>query len=136
MLADNEKQRTDTNLVDFDAVSLYPSAMVRLYTLEGIPKVLQKDQLDVNYLLSRLFREGQVEPDRERFISGFFVHIEITRVGKPRHFPLIVFNKEFQNTDIESERSANVCCDMYVDHIMRYVCGSYYAGGLNYVSGL
>ena len=144
MLADNEKQRTDVNLVDFDAVSLYPSAMVRLYTLEGIPKVLQKDQLDVNYLLSRLFREGQAEPDRERFISGFFVHIEITKVGKPRHFPLIVFNKEFQNTDIESERSANVCCDMYVDHIMledlitfqdcdvKVLRGYYYDGNRDY----
>ena len=44
MLRDNEKQKTDEPLVDFDAVSLYPSAMERLYTLEGIPKVLQRDQ--------------------------------------------------------------------------------------------
>ena len=118
MLSDNEKQKTDEPLVDFDAVSLYPSAMYRLYTLEGIPKVLQKDQLSVNYLLNRLFKDDQIEADSERFISGFFVHIEITRVGKARHFPLIVFNKDFQNTEMESERSANVCCDMYVDHIM------------------
>ena len=118
MICDNEKQKTDEPLVDFDAVSLYPSAMARLYTLEGIPKVLQKDQLSVDYLLKRLFRDDQVEADSERFISGFYVHIEITRIGKPRHFPLIVFNKEFQATEIETERSANVCCDMYVDHIM------------------
>ena len=118
MLADNEKQRTNVNIVDFDAVSLYPSAMVRLYTLEGIPKVLKQEQLSVNYLLNHLFEDEQIEPNSERFISGFFVHVEITRIGKDRHFPLIVFNKEFQNCEIESERSANICCDMYVDHIM------------------
>ena len=118
MLADNQKHMTDEPIVDFDAVSLYPSAMVRLYTLEGMPKVLQPYQLSVDYLLSRLFTDDQVEADNTRWISGFFVHIEITRIGKPRHFPLIVFNKEFQQNDMEFERSANVCCDMYVDHIM------------------
>ena len=144
MLADNEKQKTNTNIVDFDAVSLYPSAMARLYTLEGIPKVLKKDQLEVSYLLGHLFEEEQIEPTSDRFISGFFVHIEITRVGKHRHFPLIVFNKEFQNTEIESERSANVCCDMYVDHIMledllkfqdcdiKVLRGYYYDGNRDY----
>ena len=120
MLADNEKHMTDTRLVDFDAVSLYPSAMARLYTLEGIPKVLAKDQLNASYLLSRLFEDDQTEPTTQRFISGFFVHILITKIGIKRHFPLIVFNKELQGDDNENEdneRSANVCCEMYVDHI-------------------
>lgn len=145
MLRDNEKQKTDERLVDFDAVSLYPSAMNRLYTLEGIPKVLQKDQCNTKYLLSRLFKDDQVEPDRERFISGFFVHVEITKIGKPRHFPLIVFNKDFQTDNQEdADRSANICCDMYVDHIMledlikfqkcelKVIRGYYYDGKRDY----
>ena len=74
MLADNQKHMTDEPIVDFDAVSLYPSAMVRLYTLEGMPKVLQPDQLSVDYLLSRLYTDDQVEADNTRWISGFFVH--------------------------------------------------------------
>ena len=118
MLGDNEKHITHEPLVDFDAVSLYPSAMARLYTIEGMPKVLARDQLNVNYLLSRLFEDDQTEPTAERFISGFFVHIHITKVGTPRHFPLIVFNKELQGDETEEqERSTNSCCEMYVDHI-------------------
>ena len=120
MLADNTKCETNEPLVDFDAVSLYPSAMARLYTLEGMPKVLAKDQCNTQYLLSKLFTEEQTEPSVERFISGFFVHIVIQKVGTPRHFPLIVFNKDLQASNEEGEeqeRSANVCCEMYVDHI-------------------
>lgn len=122
MLADNIKHRTEEPIVDFDAVSLYPSAMKRLYTIEGMPKVLAKDQCNVDYLLSRLFLDDQTEPNEQRYISGFFVHALITKIGKPRHFPLIVFNKDLQmdTTECEqdTERSANVCCEMYLDHIM------------------
>ena len=118
MLADNKKQKTDVDLVDFDAVSLYPSAMARLYTLEGMPKVLAQDQLNTKYLLDRLFEDEQTEPTSERFISGFFIHVVINKINKPRHFPLIVYNKEFQEDEAtEAERSDNVCCEMYVDHI-------------------
>ena len=121
MLADNEKQRTEEPLVDFDAVSLYPSAMARLYTIEGMPKVLSKDQCNTKYLLSKLFEDDQTEPTMERFISGFYVHIVIQKVGVPRHFPLIVFNKELQGDPddiVDTERCVNSCCEMYVDHIM------------------
>lgn len=137
MLADNKKRKTEEPIVDFDAVSLYPSAMYRLYTLEGMPKVLAKDQCHTDYLLSKLFLDDQIEPTEERFISGFFVHAMITKIGKPRHFPLIVYNKDLQLVsaqqddpktwgsrnwkdakDSEPERSDNVCCEMYLDHIM------------------
>jgi hypothetical protein len=95
--------------------------MARLYTIEGMPKVLTKDQCNTEYLLSRLFEDNQTEPTSTRFISGFFVHIVITKIGKPRHFPLIVFNKELQNDpedNLDIERCVNACCEMYVDHIM------------------
>ena len=119
MLAENKKQKTEEPVVDFDAISLYPSAMARLYTLEGKPKVLSKDQLNTEYLLSRLFEDEQTEPTIERFISGFFVHIIIKEISKPRQFPLIVYNEEFQEEEEnkEANRSDNVCCEMYVDHI-------------------
>ncbi len=109
MIADNEKQKSTDDLVDFDAVSLYPSAMNRLYCLEGMPKVIPDEMLTSTYLMDHLFTDYQIEPTVERFISAFFVHIEITSIQTHRHFPLIVSS--------DGERSSNVCCEMYVDHI-------------------
>ena len=117
MLADNTKSINEQEpLVDFDAVSLYPSAINRLYLLEGMPQVLQPNQLNSNYLLSHLFEEEQVEPTNERFISGFFIEAQIVHVGIKRHFPLIVWNHDINN-EPEHERSTNDTCLMYMDHI-------------------
>ncbi len=134
MIADNEKQRSDEDLVDFDAVSLYPSAMHRLYCLEGVPKVLTDDMKSTEWLLGHLFTDEQTEPTFERPISGFYVQVRIEAIGVPRHFPLIV------NSSAGCERSSNVCCEMYVDHIqfedlvrfqqceMKVLRGYYYDG--------
>ena len=43
MLRDNMKCKSKKEVVYFDVVSLYPSAISRLYCLEGIPKVIPKD---------------------------------------------------------------------------------------------
>jgi hypothetical protein len=48
MIADNQKQIIEDKLVDFDAVSLYPSAMARLYVLESSPYVLTPKCLILN----------------------------------------------------------------------------------------
>jgi len=93
MLARNEKRIIEGRaVVDFDAVSLYPSAMARLYCLEGMPKVI--DGWSTQYLLKHLFEDDQTEPTAERFISGFFVEARITKVGVKRAFPLIVWNSD------------------------------------------
>ncbi|EAX83235.1 hypothetical protein TVAG_570730 [Trichomonas vaginalis G3] len=56
MMSDNMKQKSEKKLIaDFDAVSLYPSAIARLYTLEGIPKVMKPEMLSSEYLLKYLF---------------------------------------------------------------------------------
>jgi hypothetical protein len=91
MLRDNKKQKVvGKPVLDFDAVSLYPSAMTRLYFLEGIPKVLTREMMNTKYLLDHLFLEDQTEPNESRNLSGFFVHIQITKVGNILNFPLIV----------------------------------------------
>jgi hypothetical protein len=107
MCCDNEKQMTTEKVVDFDAVSLYPSAMNRLYVLEGIPVVLKEEMLNVGYLMKHLFEEDQLEPNEERFISDFFIEIEITDIGIKRHFHLINNGNGYHNE----------LCHMYVDHI-------------------
>ena len=117
MLADNAKSINESEpIVDFDAVSLYPSAINRLYLLEGMPRVLQPEQLSSDYLLSHLFEDEQVEPTSTRFISGFFIEAQILHVGIKRHFPLIVWNHDINN-EPEHERSTNDTCVMYMDDI-------------------
>ncbi|KAI5512037.1 organellar and viral DNA polymerase type B, partial [Trichomonas vaginalis G3] len=117
MLSDNMKQKSEKKLIaDFDAVSLYPSAIARLYTLEGIPKVMKKEMLNSEYLLKHLFDDDQGEPEGEKFISGFFVLIKITEIKIKRHFPLITVDPEL-NPELKVPRSSNTCCLMYVDHI-------------------
>jgi hypothetical protein len=117
MMKDNMKQKIiDKEISDFDAVSLYPSAMHRLYTLEGIPKVLSKNMLNTKYLLEHLFEDDQIEPNENRNMSGFFIQILITKVNKELHFPIIVVNDEL-NQNLNLKRSSNSCCEMCVDHI-------------------
>ena len=117
MLSDNTKSINESEpIVDFDAVSLYPSAINRLYLLEGMPQVLQTNQLDQDYLLSHLFEDEQTEPTNERFISEFFIEAQIIHVGIKRHFPLIVWNHDINN-EPEHQRSTNDTCRMYMDHI-------------------
>jgi len=73
MTRDNKKNHVLKKSSDFDAVSLYPSAMNRMEGfLKGKPKILQN--------LSYDFIKNQ---------DGYFIEIEITKINKSRHFSLI-----------------------------------------------
>ena len=75
MTRDNKKWWLKGRINDMDAVSLYPSSMVRMGGyLKGIPKVLQNNQLHYGFI-SRC--------------DGYFIKINITKVGKKLHFPLL-----------------------------------------------
>lgn len=70
----NKKYLVNKVLNDFDAVSLYPSAMARMEGfLKGKPKILQPDQLNYEFLKNQ---------------SGYFVEINGILVGKKLYFPL------------------------------------------------
>jgi hypothetical protein len=60
MCCDNENQMTESMVVDFDAVSLNPSNMIRLYVLEGIPLMMKEEMLNVDYLTRHLFEDDQL----------------------------------------------------------------------------
>ena len=111
MVRDNSMYQLNERLVDFDAVSLYPSAIKRAYILEGKPSLIPKEWTS-SYLLSHLFEDDQVKPTLNRFISGFFIKIRITKVNRHLHMPLIV-----NRFDDSLPLSTNECCDMYVNHI-------------------
>ena len=76
MCAYNEKKIVkDTLVADFDAVSLYPSAMKRLGGyLKGEPKQLNHKQLNYDFL---------------KKCDGYFIDIQILKVGKHLPFPLM-----------------------------------------------
>ena len=73
MTAYNKKWHTTKPLSDFDAVSLYPSAMARLYTVEGIPEVIKPEQLNLDFLSKQ---------------GAYIVEIKIIKVNKHYTFPL------------------------------------------------
>lgn len=73
MTRENKKWHTQEKLSDFDAVSLYPSAMIRMTGfLKGKAKVLTNKSYD--------FLKEQ---------DGYFVRINIKKVNKRYAFPLI-----------------------------------------------
>ena len=77
-MLNNNKQQSASNVVmaDYDAVSLYPSAMNRLKGfLKGAPKLI--DTTDYKELCKKS--------------NGFFTRVKITGVGIKRDFPLLSY---------------------------------------------
>jgi hypothetical protein len=76
MSANNLKYKVENKIInDFDAVSLYPSAMARIEGfVKGAPKVLNNNQLEYNIIKNYDF---------------YIVEIEILKVGIIRKFPLM-----------------------------------------------
>ena len=117
MTADNKRYIVKDKLDDFDACSLYPSAMNRMFCVEGIPEyyehksdeVYNKEHLP--YILIHAMDEEQCEPTEDKYISQFFVTIKIINVGIKRKFPLIVKREPGKQTN------CNECVEMNVDMI-------------------
>ena len=94
-----ERKKTERAMYaisDYDAVSLYPSAMARMPGfLKGKPKVLQPEQLNKKFLDS---------------VDGYFVHIRIKHVGIRRAFPLLT-----EMAEDGTRRFSNDIKETYVD---------------------
>jgi len=70
----NKMYHRKERLNDFDAVSLYPSAMVRMKGfLKGTPKII---------------KENSLYEDIKNY-DGYFIKINITKINKKRNFPLM-----------------------------------------------
>jgi len=127
MCANNKKVIRTGRLQDFDAVSLYPSAMERLGGyLKGRPKVLEQHQLNKEFLDT---------------CDGYVIQIKITKVNKHRTFPCITYQDNKGNRCWSNEPT----CNMYVgkiqfEDIIKYheieyniIDGYYYDEGRNYI---
>ena len=109
MCALNKKWKVKGPISDYDAVSLYPSAMSRLYTVEGKPTVIDVPPNWTN--LTEI-------PSELNNASAYVIDIKITKVDKHFQFPLIV-QKTAEglnlNDDTGIDDSHPVC--MTVDNI-------------------
>lgn len=93
MMANNKKDMIlDKILNDFDAVSLYPSAMSRINGfLKGVPKVIKN--LDYNEIKN---------------YDGYFIQIKIIKVGIKRAFPLMSYKDEEGVRDFNNDMEGKI----------------------------
>lgn len=104
MLRRNEKQYVEGEVMDFDAVSLYPSAMARLHTLKGHPKIVDPAVHDLPWLLGK---------------DGCFLEIEIQEVPKALDFPLINRQTE-KGRHFSNEPGPMFADNITIEDIVRY----------------
>ena len=107
MCAYNKKWHTHANICDYDAVSLYPSAMARLWTVEGIPQVIEENQLNMDFLSKQ---------------TAYVIQIKITKVNKHYPFPLIVqkINGLNLNDDNITEPVIMIVDNIYLEDLIHF----------------
>tara|TARA_R110002126_G_scaffold95523_4_gene224391 strand:+ start:95 stop:3511 length:3417 start_codon:yes stop_codon:yes gene_type:complete len=123
MSRDNEKWRIKGKIRDFDAVSLYPSAMVRLGGyLQGSPKELKILNYD---FLSKC--------------DGYFVKIKINKIATDLHFPLMSKISELGVRQFENKVGEYYVDKITLEDLIEYhqidfdvLQGYYYDEGRNY----
>ena len=107
MTAYNKKWNVEgIPISDYDAVSLYPSAMSRLYTVEGRPEVLTYSGQNLT----------SIPPELNKY-SAYIVEIKITKVGKHYPFSLIVQHTKEGNLNDDHNIDEENPITMVVDNI-------------------
>lgn len=87
MLAENRKIDVKDEIMDYDAVSLYPTAIIRPPgPLKGSPKVLTPEQCNIDFLSNEC--------------DGYFVQIRVKSVGLKLRFPVLSYKEEKTNKRI------------------------------------
>lgn len=116
----NQKMIVEDIVVDFDACSLYPSAMSRLYLPKGIPKTLEVRNDTKCWLMEHLMGEKDVKSDENKFISCFIVTIKITKCGKDLDFPLIVKKVNGVNFNVNENDITMTVDNIYLEDLIKY----------------
>lgn len=93
MCRDNEKwhyeaKGLDDYLQDYDAVSLYPSAMYLLWVSEGIPRFLNGERDHKDFLRDFCAPEDDENKEKKPYTDGC-IHLTWLYTKKARHFPLL-----------------------------------------------
>ena len=112
----NKRWSVNEELADFDAVSLYPSAMNRLYCVKGKPEVLKPEELNTTYLLNNTCAEDE-QPNKNKSISSYVVEISITNIKKHLAFPCVVYKDKQTNTNKNDDGENAIGKTAVVDNI-------------------
>lgn len=112
----NKRWSVNEELADFDAVSLYPSAMKRLYCVKGKPEVLKSEELSTTYLLNNTCGEDE-QPTKQKPISSYVVEILITNINKHLAFPCVVYKDKETNTNKNDDGEIAIGKTAVVDNI-------------------
>ena len=112
----NKRWSVNEELADFDAVSLYPSAMNRLYCVKGKPEVLKPEELNTTYLLNNTCAEDE-QPNKNKPISSYVVEILITNIKKHLAFPCVVYKDKTTNTNKNDDGENAIGKTAVVDNI-------------------
>lgn len=112
----NKRWSVNEELADFDAVSLYPSAMKRLYCVKGKPEVLKPEELNTTYLLNNTCGEDE-QPNKNKPISTYVVEIQITNINKHLAFPCVVYKDKETNTNKNDDSEIAIGKTAVVDNI-------------------
>lgn len=116
----NKKFIVNDVIVDFDACSLYPSAMSRLYLPTGKPLLLKIDENTRMWLFDHVMSEKQTQPEGERFISCYVVTIYITKCRVHLDFPLIVKKVNGINYNVNEENIEMTIDNIYLEDLIKY----------------
>ena len=112
----NKRWSVNEELADFDAVSLYPSAMKRLYCVKGKPEVLKPEELSTEYLINHTCSEDE-QPSQEKPISTYVVEIKITAINKHLAFPCVVYKDKETNTNRNDDTTEAIGRTAVIDNI-------------------
>ena len=115
MTAFNKKWDVEGKISDYDAVSLYPSAMSRLWTVEGKPKPFHNK--NINQIYSSIPPSLQKYNTSESGIGAYVIEIEIVKVNKHYAFPQITKKTEDGNLNDDKGIDALHPLKMTVDNI-------------------
>ena len=104
MVRRNQKIKVDDEVVDFDACSLYPSAMNRLFLPTGNVYASNNEDEIKELFEKRLMLEDQIVEDNDRDVSAMIIKCKIKRINKERDFPLLSYVKDgisYYNNNME-----------------------------------
>jgi hypothetical protein len=129
MTSENKKLIREGHISDFDAVSLYPSAIAQLGYLKGAPKVLTDTQLNMQFLNKQ---------------DGYFIEIKNIVCRKYRKFPLLPIKDDkgsLQYVNIFPSEYAAVVSKIALEDLIKYqditftiIKGVYFNEGRNPIS--
>lgn len=96
MCRDNQKYHyiaasEESFVQDYDAVSLYPTAMSKLWLTDGIPKFIKKEDGYSSAKFLELFAPPEAKPEEAKKFTyqDGCIHLIHLNTTVPRHFPLL-----------------------------------------------